>query len=134
MVVSQLWEAQNLHSQAFLPKPQVSGFLSLPCGRAGGGAAGPKPPFSGHFVTPHAGLGGWGRGARAVTERPWFLELWEAQNRHSQAFVSLPCRPGGGGGRTGTDFLSLPCGPGGGARAATERHWLWSLGLRFRVS
>ena len=76
-----------------------------------------------------------------VVSRKWFrvgmivvnmivaLELWKAQNLNSQAFLSLPCGPGGGAGSdrktlvlelweaqhlNSQVFLSLPCGPGGG--------------------
>ena len=39
-----------------------------------GALGGPKPQFSGLFVTPMRACGGEG-GARAVTERPWFWSL-----------------------------------------------------------
>ena len=72
-----------------------------------GALGGPKPQFSGLFVTPMRAWGGGGEGgARASILRPLLL---------------FPCRPWGGG------------GGGGRGAAVTERPWLWSLGLRFRA-
>ena len=61
-----------------------------------GALEGPKPQFSGLFVTPMRARGGGGGGAGS-DRKTLVLELWEAQNLNSQVFLSLPCGPGGGG-------------------------------------